>query len=286
MTGLPGRPEAEVTMKTDKRYAEIIALCTACAMTISGCGLVNIPDLSDEQNQLISEYSVDLLLKYGAPGHSRILSAGEVKQAEESVAESEKAHANERAGVTSESSKAEMASSEAAGGTDKTVISDTTINKFYGINGVDISYTGDSVCSSYPDASADQDTTQGSTSSETAAASETANENMYYSVDADPGKKLIVLKFKAVNNTDQSVNLDMTSYPLELSVSLDGGNDQKILTTLVPYDIAAYKDTIQAGQSAVLVCMIQTDENKAASVKQINMTMVNGDQTATIALKK
>ena len=83
------------------KFVRASAVLLSCSIFMTGCGFVDIPDLSDEQTELISEYAVDLLLKNASGTDSRLLSSEEIQKAESEQAEEEKAHANEKAGVNS-----------------------------------------------------------------------------------------------------------------------------------------------------------------------------------------
>ncbi len=279
-------------MNKENKLYKTCAWVLVCSMLLSGCGFVDIPDLNEEQSRLISEYAVNVLLKHSASGHSRVMSAEEIKKAYEETAESEKAHANELAGKnsTNMNSKTENAGTETA--KSERVITDTTINKFYNIEGIDITYDGYSVCTSYPD---DSSTTESSQTTETVSSgtksiskgnSSGAADNMYFSLDADPGKKLVIVNFKAANNTDNDIDLNMASYSTQFSISINGGKEQRTLTTLVPNDISNFSGTVPAGGSVDLTAMVQIDEAKADAIESTDFTMVNGDKTATIELKK
>jgi hypothetical protein len=302
---------------------------------MTGCGFVDIPDLSDEQTELISEYAVNLLLKHAQGSNERILSAEEVQKAESEAAAEEKAHANEKAGVNSKNSAKqdkENADTSSKNSSDGAAVTDTSISDFFGIQGVDIEFRDFDVCSSYPDDlseddsesqsaladSSDTDETISDKASETkekgtsdgeksddasnmnqdAQESTTAADkklspsdnssvidSMYFSLDADPGKKLVVLNFTATNTTDKDIELNMASYSPAFSVTLDDNGPFQALTTLVPNDIASYNDTLPAGGSATMTCIVQAKEDKTASINSIVLNMKSKDNTASIKLK-
>jgi len=110
-------------------------------------------------------------------------------------------------------------------------------------------------------------------------------DSMYFSLDADPGKKLVVLNFTATNTTDKDIELNMASYSPAFSVTLDDNGPFQALTTLVPNDIASYNDTLPAGGSATMTCIVQAKEDKTASINSIVLNMKSKDNTASIKLK-
>ena len=317
------------------KFVRASAVLLSCSIFMTGCGFVDIPDLSDEQTELISEYAVNLLLKHAQGSNERILSAEEVQKAESEAAAEEKAHANEKAGVNSKNSakqNKENADTSSKNSSDGAAVTDTSISDFFGIQGVDIEFRDFDVCSSYPDDlseddsesqsaladSSDTDETISDKASETkekgtsdgeksddasnmnqdAQESTTAADkklspsdnssvidSMYFSLDADPGKKLVVLNFTATNTTDKDIELNMASYSPAFSVTLDDNGPFQALTTLVPNDIASYNDTLPAGGSATMTCIVQAKEDKTASINSIVLNMKSKDNTASIKLK-
>ena len=317
------------------KFVRASAVLLSCSIFMTGCGFVDIPDLSDEQTELISEYAVNLLLKHAQGSNERILSAEEVQKAESEAAAEEKAHANEKAGVNSKNSAKqdkENADTSSKNSSDGAAVTDTSISDFFGIQGVDIEFRDFDVCSSYPDDlseddsesqsaladSSDTDETISDKASETkekgtsdgeksddasnmnqdAQESTTAADkklspsdnssvidSMYFSLDADPGKKLVVLNFNATNTTDKDIELNMASYSPAFSVTLDDNGPFQALTTLVPNDIASYNDTLPAGGSATMTCIVQAKEDKTASINSIVLNMKSKDNTASIKLK-
>ena len=317
------------------KFVRASAVLLSCSIFMTGCGFVDIPDLSDEQTELISEYAVNLLLKHAQGSNERILSAEEVQKAESEAAAEEKAHANEKAGVNSKNSakqNKENADTSSKNSSDGAAVTDTSISDFFGIQGVDIEFRDFDVCSSYPDDlseddsesqsaladSSDTDETISDKASETkekgtsdgeksddasnmnqdAQESTTAADkklspsdnssvidSMYFSLDADPSKKLVVLNFTATNTTDKDIELNMASYSPAFSVTLDDNGPFQALTTLVPNDIASYNDTLPAGGSATMTCIVQAKEDKTASINSIVLNMKSKDNTASIKLK-
>src|SRR5574344_1755244 len=133
------------------KFVRASAVLLSCSIFMTGCGFVDIPDLSDEQTELISEYAVNLLLKHAPGSNERILSAEEVQKAESESAAEEKAHANERAGINGNNSTKQgkdNSDTSSKNSTDVAAVTDTTISAFYGIQGVDIEFRDFDVCSS------------------------------------------------------------------------------------------------------------------------------------------
>ena len=287
------------------RSVRTFTMILSCSIFLTGCGFVDIPDLTDEQTELISEYAVDLLLKDASGTDRRLLSSEEIQKAESEQAEEEKAHANERAGVNSENDtkkSTDKSENTSQGASDGETVTDTTISEFYKIEGMDIQFKDFNVCSSYPDdlsnaadtKTANESTSEGTQETSTDSTSDkklkpsdnsSVVDSMYFSLDADPGKKLVVLNFTAVNTTDKDIDLNMASYSPSFAVVLNDGNTLSALTTLVPSDISSYSGKVPAGSSVIMTCMVQAKETDTASISSIVLKMKNKDETASIKLK-
>ena len=61
-----------------KRFVVMISILLAASMTLSAC--VSLPDLSEEENEMVSEYAASLLLKYDSDNHSRLVDTSEFMQ--------------------------------------------------------------------------------------------------------------------------------------------------------------------------------------------------------------
>ena len=155
-----------------KKGVKLLCLGLTGILLLSGCGTMQ--DLTEEQEKLISEYSVALLLKYDAENHSRLVNtesflnryyaAKQVyeegkaayyaqKEAEEAQRRAE-AEAMEAANEPSEeSSGVEKPDDKGTGGA--TVIDNRSIESFLGLDGFSIVYGGFDLLDSYPEDSTD-----------------------------------------------------------------------------------------------------------------------------------
>lgn len=233
---------------------------TAAAIFMTGCGS-NIPDMTEEQNAQIVEYAAGLLLKYDENYHSRLVE-------EESEAAPEQETETPEREPEKEEEAAQQEQQETTPVVDKSqdvgTVSHKSVEEFYGIDGVSITYAGYELKDMYPD-SPDSD-------------------DLFFAMNATSGCKLLVLNFDVANISGGDLNLDMLSLNTKFKVSVNGETPKYALTTMLMDDLSSYVGTIAAGASERLVLVSEIPEDKAASIQTISLNMKNVSEDGTISL--
>lgn len=237
----------------------LCSLGVTCFLT--GCGSA-MPDLTEEENEVITEYAVSLLLKYDKNHTSRLidLTAYEEEQSsqEETIEPEEEPIPEEE--ETEESSASEE--TEVVDISEEPVIS--TIDEFYGIEGFSFQYAGYELASEYPNVS--------------------DNEGMLSVVmNASPGTQLLILKFQVFNQTGVEQQLNMIDYDMNARVSLDGEPSKHIMNTMLLNDLGKYIGTVSANEPAELIGIIEIPEG--VSPVNIEMILSGAAGSAVIALQ-
>ncbi len=236
-----------------------VFLCGVLAAALmTGCGST-VPDLTQEETDLISEYAVGVLLKYDKYHSGRLVDTEGYETAGEDTAETaseetpeEEVTEKERVSAE-ETADAEPEEAEAAA---------STIEGFYGIQDFAFQYTGYDLTQSYP--SGDE-------------------ENAYFSMDATEGMQLLVLHFTAANISGSDQILNMMGCGARFRVSVNGEPGESALTTMLLDDMQTYNDTVPAGGSAELVSIVEVPQS--ISVETIDFTLRGSDGNATIKLQ-
>lgn len=231
----------------------------AAALSLPACGTSG-PELTEEQNAQIVEYAAGLMLKYDANYHSRLAEGEEMEEEpeEESVEPVEQPVEDE---PTEEEAVGE--STEEGAGQEQEEMPDKSIEEFYGLEGIAISYTGYETKDVYPEASGD---------------------DMVFAMNASEGCKLIVLNFDVQNTGGQDVNLDMLSKGTKFKISLNEASPKYALTTMLENDLASYIGTIPAGGSENLVLICELPEEEAGSIGTVVLFMRNDLEEARLTL--
>lgn len=247
-----------------KKISVIVgSLFLACALT--GCG-GTMPELTEEENEVITEYAVDLLLKYDKNYNNRLIDLDAYRERQAILQERREALAVEDA--VKEEEQEQLASQEETSGTGTAnnateVPTASSIEAFYGIDNISFSYTGYDLTYIYPEAVEDG----------TAA---------YFSMETTPGMQLLVLKFLATNISGEQKELNMLNYGMRIRINVGDGVSENALSTMLLNDLQTYNGTLGAGESTELVAIIEVPEG--TPIENVAMILRSDTDSATITL--
>lgn len=244
------------------RNKNIVCGALLCTMMLSmtACGN-EIPDLTEEESQRVGEYAAVTLLKYDANNRSRLVDPEMV------IAKLEKEAAREAAKAAQEEAKAEE-----TGNTGTTEVTMPTAQEditasmedFFGLpEGVSITYEDYMVADSYPEDGAKDE---------------------YFALDASAGKKLLVLRFRLTNGTEQEEKIDLLNTNSRYIITVNDSIRANALTTMLPNDMSTYAETLEPGQDQELVLLLEVNEDVAGTVQAIALRLKNASNEYTIQL--
>lgn len=235
-------------------------------LLLNGCGNA-IPDMTQEQQDMVTEYAAQLLLKYDANYKSTILTEEQSREAEEELIRDA-----ELAALVQERQEMQQAAAgnESGGEGENPSEPDapvyTDVDSFLGLSdSIEIEYAGYLVCDSYPE-STEADDWQG-----VARATST-------------NSKLVVFTFTLKNVSGSDYLLDMASLGAKFSFRINGSITKTSLTTLLTNDLMMYRDTIPAGETVNAVLLIEMPASDTENFTSIKMTMKLGDSRAETTL--
>lgn len=246
-----------------------VALLTVLCLSLTGCGsLVDMPELSEEQEEVITEYAAGLMLKYDTKYTTSLLDEDELaKRQEKEANDRAKERAYKEAAEAYLANKANESKNEHVESDSKqpsesydTQISD--IASFYGLDGFTISYTGYELCESYPSSGAD----------------------LLMAMDATDGKQLLVLSFDVQNVSGGEANFDMFYRKPSFTITLNGSEKVRQQATLLLDDMAAYNGSISAGSSEPMVLIYEVDDS-VTGVDSLVMTVKNDTGKGSMTLQ-
>lgn len=237
-------------------------LCGITAsLLMTGCGAM--PDLTQEETELISEYAVGVLLKYDKSHGSRLVDTSAYDKAEEEPAleelPSEPIPEEEETEALPDTTEI-MDVSQDEEGTEPQI---SSVEEYYGIPNVAIQYTGYELAASYPSLSEEED--------------------LFFSMDATPGTQLLVLKFSALNTGNEDQSMNMLQYGARFRVSVNGEASKGALATMLLNDMQTYDGVIPAGSSVELVSIVEVPQD--ISIESIDFILQGKEEKATLRLQ-
>lgn len=140
-----------------------------------------------------------------------------------------------------------------------------TLNEAIGINGLQIDYSDYLIRDSYPDAD--------SGSSE-------------FVMKAVNGSKLLVIRLKVTNTTDNAIALNMLDKNYTFRCIIDGSKKMNAQVTLLLNAFNTYNNSIASGESKSLVLVFQAQTEYTKSIKTLNLAISDGNKSYTISLEK
>lgn len=242
------------------KRASMILGSMAAALLMTGCGAM--PNLTQDETELISEYAVGVLLKYDTAHGRRLVDTSGYMPAEEEpepeetveepIEEKEAETETEEPVVVDVSQEEEQTQPEI-----------TSVEQYYGIPNIMITYQGCEVTDSYPPAGEE--------------------ETLFFSMDATPGNQLLVLKFSAQNLSGEDQTLNMLGYGATFRVSVNGEPSRGALATMLVNDMQTYDSVIPASSSVDLVSIVEVPQGTNPGT--IDFILRGGDTDGTLHLQ-
>ena len=290
-------------MRTKKYFGILTAICFS--LCLAGCGEA-FPELTDDEYNQTVEFAVGLLMKYSNNGQAKLtyVDAKEVtKQREKEAALAEKEKDKETSKpapqpvqepvkepepIQTEIEEPSMSSTEDLSLDDQgnTQIIDSDIDASSEevvkepddtttetesvtddpdaivisteetqeiIDDIFLAYEGYSVSSTYPESSKS------------------------YVINADKGKKLLVLRFDLYNGSNGAKKVNILEKNIKFQVILNGKNLGYTPVTFLPNDLSSYVGTIESRAHESLVVLTEIDQDMAKEIQSLGMIVsING----------
>lgn len=233
-----------------------VLLCgVAAALLMTGCG--EMPDLTESETELITEYAVGVMLKHNRMQSSRLVDVAVDEDAEEEEPEAVIEEPEEQPEPAETAEAADVSRDE------ETQPSVSSVEQYYGISNIMITYTGYETAASYPH--------------------QTEEAAPFLSMDATPGTDLLVLKFNAQNSTGEDQALNLLGYGARFRVSVNGGASKGALATMLVNDMQTYNNVIPANSAVELVTIVEVPQG--TGVGSIDLILRGGEQDGTLHLQ-
>jgi len=241
----------------------ILSVAFILLLTLTGC--VQKLKTTEEQTDALAEYMAGLLLKYDPDYTSTLKPQREIqKDNEENIGNHTEKQTNDKYDVKKDNTDASIPSGTKSEPDEKADEADKqpyTLAELLGLKDFDIGYSGYKVTESYPEDFS----------------------KAYFSIVADKGNQLMVIKFNIKNLTKEKKSLELDETEISYQLDVAGSIIEKPLFTVLENDLQYIDVTIDgdAAVEAVLVYQI----SKGTDTGNTKLIVSNGDKKLLIPVK-
>lgn len=246
------------------KKGKIIGVLAVSACMLTGC-IDSMPDMTEEQSELVAEYVADMLLKYSPNYHYRIADEEEVASAE---AEMETSQEEE---TMQEESQPSQDLSQTGSGETVSVGAETSVEDgseydlaaFFGMDQFSIMYASCEATDAYPN----------------------AESGVGFSVTAPQGYNLLVLHFDVENLGEEAAQCDLFDQISKVTVNVNDAGYVQALSTLLTNDLTTYMEDIPAGEVADAVVVVPVEQTDLDEIQTAVMQITTQDSVVNINLE-
>lgn len=238
-----------------RRRLYCICITTALVFGMSGCGS-QIPDMTEEERAAISEYAVELLLKYDTNQDSRLVDLELLEEEPKPTATPTPIPTESPVQDSSDEDDVPVTESE------KVVVPGGDMNATLGLDSdIAFSYEKYQLVSEYADI---------------------VNKELV--LVAEAGKQFLVCDFVLVNDGAEKQTVDMLLENIKYTFLID----EEVIgaqVTMLSNDLATYMGILDANESCKVVLLAEDKEEKLTSAEAIYLQVQRGEEIATIQIK-
>lgn len=246
------------------KKGKIIGVLAISACMLTGC-IDSMPDMTEEQSELVAEYAADMLLKYSPNYHYRIADEEEVASAETEMETSQEEE------TTQEESQPSQDLSQTGMGETVSVDAEASVEDgaeydlaaFFGMDQFSIMYASCEVTDAYPN----------------------AESGVGFSVTAPQGYNLLVLHFDVENLGEEAAQCDLFDQISKVSVNVNDAGYVQALSTLLTNDLTTYMEDIPAGEVADAVVVVPVEQTDLDEIQTAVMQITTQDSVVNINLE-
>ncbi len=234
-----------------KKSILLLCLCSSMCMLV---GCAGSRDLSEEQRDVIAEYSAGVLLQHYS-GYSRKLE----KQEGMAPVETEQPAAAIPEPTKQPEAPADQ-SAEESGTEEEEIVNEVSLDDLYQVEGMKVSYDSYVVCKSYP------------------------KKSSMFQLTAKKGKRLLIVRFQVKNATSKKLKVDLVKRKISYSLDMDGTVYDPSIAIQENGGLNFLKTNLKPGasESAILVYEIPEDAKEANSLV---LTVKDKQNVSTIQVK-
>lgn len=256
-----------------KRGLVILLTVSLVIMTLTGCA--SVPELSEENESMVTNYAASLLLKYDSENHTRLVDTDnfikayeyaksvyereekeyyDAIQAEEEARREEAKAQEEMSRQYAEStSTVEIEEEKGTKGTGgATVVDARTIESFLGADGFSITYAGFDILDEYPEEGSD----------------------IYVSMPSTEGNDLLVVYFNVSNISGGASTLDILSVNPIFKLSVNGDRFTSVFMDFgLEDDMSYYVGDFASNETKRLVLITEVKEGTVVTSLDMRISL-------------
>lgn len=229
-----------------------LGVLLATVVSTTGCG-IQLTKLSDDDESRFVAYCTQVVSKHNMNNDTGLVNIPKQTASEEE--KSEESSSEEKTEETSASSSS-SADNTSESFTEQKSQETQTFSEAIGIGGMRFLYRDARTASGYQQGEA-------------------------YDLTADQGNELLVVRLKAENTTDKSIDIDMPSQNITFTATY---GDQSVNSdmTLLMNDLTTYQGTFKAGKRRNMLLLFQFPKGTVKDTDKIQFSVKKGDETVSI----
>lgn len=243
-----------------KKLVSTFLLYSAIALVLTGCGS-KLPELSEEDNELVAEYAAGIALDNSENYDSGIASAEEIDKEQKRIEREEKRAQAATQVTTSQEPEQTQQTTDA---TAQTEVAYVDLVSFLELSNVAITFQGYEIYDSYP-----EDTDTGN----------------YISITSQGDKKLLVCKFSVENLSDEENEISILDKEALFRININGGTDISALPTLLPDDMTTLKEIMRSKATIEVVTVSEVTPEESKDIESLVLKVKYNGNTGSIKLK-
>ncbi len=282
---ISNQKKIEESGSVKKKIWAVICLCGA-TICISGC--TKTIELTEQEQDIIAEYAASALINYDEGYNSRFKEDALIEAKADAKKEQEQAD-KESVEPTKEAEKTDTPSTPEPTPTPTPVAETPTpvpvaetpapasttppaqatqkpnrmspydIGKLFGIEGVEVNYNGFQALDMYPVMEAEQ---------------------LGFTMEANQGAKLIVVKFELVNKLDEPKACNIVGQNIKFQMRFNGTDNVAVQKTLLTDDFASLNYILQPGERKTVVVISQVAAGYETTISSVDLiTRIGGENT-------
>lgn len=245
-----------------KKKLTFAVLVSCLMLTLVGCSDA-IPDMSDQEMSMVTNYAADLLLKYNPKYQSKFLDDNELAAEEElqrqiqeeadRIAREEAEKAAKKA--EKEAQEAQEAQAQTGGSADQVLNIDPA--SYLGYDSFSVSCNGISYVNTYPQSGGD----------------------MFFAMNASPTCKLAVVSLYVTNQSSENASLDIFDKQAKFKISINKGTYHSIASSYLEDDFSMYTGEFAPNETRKLMLLVDLPEDECVDVSSIDMSIKYDGET-------